>query len=79
MFVFKRGISGDFVKRLNAEDKLGGWWRAMASDPSLFMRRPEYITLESLDNCFTTREAARIAPRPRWGFDLQCNHPFRRR
>lgn len=37
MFVFNHGINEDFVKRLNAEFERGGWWRAMASDPSLFI------------------------------------------
>lgn len=37
MFVFKKGINAEFVKRLNAEYERGGWWRAMASDPSLFI------------------------------------------
>jgi hypothetical protein len=36
-FVFKHGIDPDFVDRLNHEYERGGWWRAMVSDPSLFI------------------------------------------
>ena len=37
MFAFNRGIDQRFVDRLNAEYKRGGWWRAIASDPDLFI------------------------------------------
>lgn len=37
MFVFNRGINGEFVRRLNTEYQRGGWWRTMASDPTLFI------------------------------------------
>lgn len=37
MFAFNRGINRDFVSRLNAEYERGGWWRAIVSDPNLFI------------------------------------------
>lgn len=37
MFQFDRGIDRRFVDRLNAEYERGGWWRAVASDPDLFI------------------------------------------
>lgn len=37
MFTFNRGIDGRFVDRLNAEYERGGWWRAIATDPDLFI------------------------------------------
>ncbi|OHC76291.1 MAG: hypothetical protein A3G18_06255 [Rhodospirillales bacterium RIFCSPLOWO2_12_FULL_58_28] len=37
MFKFKRGISTDFVKRLNDEYNNGGWWRSIADDRKLFI------------------------------------------
>lgn len=37
MFTFNHGIEGRFVDRLNAEYERGGWWRAIASDPDLFI------------------------------------------
>lgn len=37
MFTFRRGIDSRFVGRLNAEFERGGWWRAIASDPDLFI------------------------------------------
>lgn len=37
MFQFDRGIDHRFVDRLNAEYERGGWWRAVASDPDLFI------------------------------------------
>ncbi len=46
MFQFKRGISPDFVGRLNDEYKRGGWWKAIADDPSLFIAiRDEYLNV----------------------------------
>lgn len=46
MFEFKRGISDAFVKRLNAEYKLGGWWAAIANDSSLFVAiRDNYLSV----------------------------------
>ena len=37
MFTFNHGIESRFVNRLNAEYERGGWWRALASDPDLFI------------------------------------------
>ena len=37
MFAFNRGIDQRFVDRLNAEYERGGWWRAIVSDPDLFI------------------------------------------
>lgn len=44
--MFNRGISGDFLDRLNAEYEQGGWWRAIASDRDLFIAiRHNYINV----------------------------------
>lgn len=47
MSQFNRGISAEFVKRLNAEyAKNGGWWRSIADDRDLFVAiRKEYINV----------------------------------
>lgn len=37
MFIFNHGIGRDFVIRLNDEYERGGWWRAIVSDPGLFI------------------------------------------
>src|SRR3546814_8582238 len=51
MFEFKRGINEAFIKRLNAEYELGGWWAAIADDSSLFVAiRDNYISVYSGGN-----------------------------
>lgn len=46
MSQFKRGISQQFVDRLNAEYKAGGWWRAIADDRELFVAiRKDYLNV----------------------------------
>lgn len=43
---FKRGLSPDFVERLNEEYKSGGWWKAIADDQQLFVAiRDEYLNV----------------------------------
>lgn len=43
---FKRGLSPDFIKRLNKEYESGGWWKAIADDPQLFIAiRDEYLNV----------------------------------
>jgi len=46
MSQFKRGISQQFVDRLNAEYKAGGWWKSIADDRELFIAiRKDYINV----------------------------------
>jgi hypothetical protein len=46
MVPFKRGISRNFVDRLNAEYEKGGWWKAIADDRELIVAiRSEYINV----------------------------------
>ena len=46
MFTFNRGIDSRFIDRLNAEYERGGWWRAIASDPDLFIAiRDGYLNI----------------------------------
>ncbi len=46
MFQFKRGLRPEFVKRLNDEYESGGWWKAIADDPQLFIAiRDEYLNV----------------------------------
>lgn len=46
MYQFKRGLSPEFVTRLNEEYERGGWWQAIADDPSLFIAiRDEYLNV----------------------------------
>ena len=46
IFRFNRGIDDSFVKRLNYEYEQGGWWRAIASDPDLFIGiREKYLNV----------------------------------
>ena len=46
MSKFKKGISQQFVDRLNAEYKTGGWWKSMADDRELFIAiRENYINV----------------------------------
>lgn len=46
MFQFKRGLSPEFVSRLNDEYESDGWWRAIADDPQLFIGiRDEYLNV----------------------------------
>lgn len=43
---FKRGLSLDFINRLNKEYESGGWWKAIADDPQLFIAiRDEYLNV----------------------------------
>lgn len=37
VFTFSRGIDLHFVDRLNDEYERGGWWRAIVSDPDMFI------------------------------------------
>ena len=46
MFQFNRGISPEFVDRLNSEYVAGGWWKAIADDQELFVAiRDGYINV----------------------------------
>lgn len=46
MYQFKRGLSPDFVKRLNEEYERDGWWKVIADDRSLFIAiRDEYLNV----------------------------------
>jgi hypothetical protein len=46
MFKFRRGLSPALVERLNEEYERGGWWKAMADDPQLFIAiRDEYLNV----------------------------------
>ncbi len=46
--MFNRGIDERFVQRLNAEYERGSWWRAIASDSSLFIAiRHGYLSVYS--------------------------------
>lgn len=46
MFQFNRGISQEFVDRLNAEYAAAGWWKAIADDRELFVAiRDGYINV----------------------------------
>lgn len=46
MSQFSRGISPEFVSRLNAEYEAGGWWRSIADDQDLFVAiRKDYINV----------------------------------
>ncbi len=46
MSQFKKGISQQFVDRLNAEYKAGGWWKAIADDRELFVAiRKDYLNV----------------------------------
>lgn len=43
---FKRGLSPDFIQRLNKEYESGGWWKAIADDPQLFIAiRDAYLNV----------------------------------
>lgn len=43
---FRRGLSTNFIKRLNQEYEAGGWWKAIADDPQLFIAiRDEYVNV----------------------------------
>lgn len=46
MSQFKRGISQQFVDRLNTEYKAGGWWKSIADDRDLFVAiRKDYLNV----------------------------------
>ena len=46
MSQFKKGISQQFVDRLNAEYKAGGWWKSIADDRDLFVAiRKDYLNV----------------------------------
>lgn len=46
MFQFKRGLSPDFVRRLNEEYESGGWWKHIADDDQLFVAiRNQYLNV----------------------------------
>lgn len=43
---FKRGLSADLVESLNEEYERGGWWKALADDPQLFIAvRDDYLNV----------------------------------
>jgi hypothetical protein len=78
LFVFKRGINEDFVERLNAEYKRGGWWQAMASDPSLFIAmRDGYVNVYYSGNSLLklTLDGERLAGEIHYKYLLRPDMP----
>jgi hypothetical protein len=79
---FARGLSPDFIKKLNAEAQKGGWWTDVLADPDLFIGvRQEYLDVywvgQRLFHVSPGSSGLKVTTHPKYLMDPDLKNPVR--